>query len=131
MLTDVEGPVKAWAAATLGLRVFFGKPQSDTSALTGPLVVLSRIGGGPEQHVPVDQPRLSFACYGRTKAEAATTAAAVVEALWSLQAGTMLGSLRALGASGIFGPLWQPEVVGGAEHPRYIVDATVSVIGTN
>lgn len=134
---DVEGGVRSWARANSLLtpllgsgttaRVFFGVPTSYDPKTNGAALVLYRSGGAPRPGAtPLDQPRLTFDCWGASKADAASLAVAVVEAIERVGQGTALGaSLRAVSASVVMGPLWLPDPESGT--PRYVVDASWTV----
>lgn len=134
VFTDVEGAVKAWAiahadinAATSG-RVFFGVPSSIdfNSTANFPFITIYRSGGSPKAGpTPLDIARITFDCWGSTKAQAASVATVVVDAVEKLSAGTQMGaSARTVGAETRL-ILWRPDPATNAK--RYVVDADFTV----
>lgn len=133
VFADVEGAVRTWlrtvpvVTALVSTRVWFAVPEDSP---TYPLVALSRVGGSPQgPETPVDDARLQFDCFGRTKAEAAAVAYAVCGAVHTLRAGTALDSTAvALSGQVVLGPLFSPDP--DDNSPRYIVDAVITIRAT-
>ena len=107
--------------ALVGDRVFFGIP----AGITYPMIAISRVGGGPMRAGPLDAPRLSFAVWGNTKKDAADVVKALVAVLHEMEMDRLDPSSVGEGAEGIT-VLWLPDP--NDDRPRYIVDATVTVL---
>jgi hypothetical protein len=127
LFADVEGAVRAWArarpliVAQVGTRSFFGFPDGGEL----PLLTLKRAGGAPAGDVPLDFPRISFECWGRTKAEAAAVASAVKAEAESMTAGTQMApGVLGYGAS-VELDLWAPDKTSG--RARYVVDVVFTM----
>lgn len=120
---DVEGAVRQWARQalpSLSGRVFFGFNGAATP--TFPQLVLFRVGG------PDDRCLIQFDVWGSSKAEAASTAAALATAADALSRYTHGGAL--LHGALVEGVRWQPDEE--SDQPRYVVDVmfTATADGT-
>jgi hypothetical protein len=137
---DVEGAVVAHlkgvtaVSALVGQRVFFGVPKKATES-SYPLVVVSRVGGGPEQgtDAPVDVALLQLdvwagidASGNGKKAEAWGVVNAVVDALEDIRRRTVVGSTVALFGAHVESVLWLPDP--DNDRPRYVVTAEVTAM---
>lgn len=129
---EAEGPIRTWARGQTALTsvvgasgIFFGAPK----ARPLPVITMSRIGGSPVLgETPIDSVTISFDVWGRTKQEASQLAAVLASLIESLQPGTLLdASLRCKGASIVLF-LWRPDTSADPPIPRYVVDATFSVV---
>lgn len=135
---DVESAVVAWLATTPvaplvtragdgGLNIYRAMPTSAPL----PAVVVNRVGGGPRARsdVPEDVARLSFDCWGSSRADAIAVATALVAACENLaETGTYVtgdGTARLVAAEVVLW-LWSPDP--NSDTPRYVVDALFSTL---
>lgn len=130
VLPDAELAVRAWAR-TLNLgtatgRVFFGVPK-DVVSTVGPFVTVTRIIGGPDNYLPVDDAGFQFDVWARSsdRVGASDTARRLVAALVGLAPGTVSGTAVLDGARVISGPSWRPDLA--AHLARYQIDASVLI----
>lgn len=115
---NLSGPTKPFTnGAHLSIRN--GSPGHATFCVIGRLTSGDDPGG-----MPMDAPRLTFACYGPDKVRAAAAALALANALRSLAGNprTYTGKGRLLHASRVS----LVEVPDGT-HARYVVDADLAV----
>jgi hypothetical protein len=133
---DVENLVKQWLATTSvaplvtrtvdsGLSIFLAMPPSAPL----PAVVLYRVAGAPSpgKDLPEEATRLSFDCWGRSRAEAGAIARALMAELETLArvGGYDSGDAR-LAAAEVINVVWLPDPE--SDTPRYVVDATVTTV---
>jgi hypothetical protein len=122
---DTEAAVKAAAKTALPVlagRVFYSVPEG-TPAL--PLLTVALISGGPDNgEAPLDRPRLTFSCWGKTKLEASDLYRDLVTWLRRLDSVQLDSSTFCYGVTDIFAT-WQPD--DEARLARYVVDATLTV----
>jgi hypothetical protein len=134
LLPDAEGVLRAWLRDGIDLaaatdRVFFAVPAIPKGAadVPLPLVTLARVGGLPDDDLPLDHPVMRFNVWGTSKKEASAVARRLVMALRTCggaTAGTDPTETAMLdGASDISGPTCQPDDAAG--KARYIVVATI------
>lgn len=135
--TDTETLVKTWLSTTdvkplvtradNGVSIYMAMPP----AAPIPAVILTRVGGGPRsrKELPEDYARLSFSCWGRSRAEAGTIARTLVAELESLArtGGFDSGDSR-LAAAEVLRVFWLPDP--DSDTARYIVDAMVLTLRT-
>lgn len=130
VILDVEGAVRLYLRSedVCAGRVYFGYP---TETQTGAFVTLSRVGGGPipGQEAPIDEARISCACWSATKKGASDAAAAVANAFHNLNNLELPGGVFAYGAA-VQTVLWAPDPAAGSASSRYVVDALVTVRGS-
>lgn len=133
--TDAESVAAAWLATTQvaplvtrpdgGLSIYKAMPTGAPL----PAVVLSRVGGAPrpQSDVPEDLVRLSFDCWGRSRSESVTVAAALVAACEGLgEAGGYVADTGRLAAAEVVSWVWAPDP--RSDTPRYVVDALFSAV---
>lgn len=132
---EAEGVVRSWLLTTGvapmvtrtdgGVSIFLAMPTGSPI----PAVVLSRVGGAarPRKDLPEDQARISFDCWGKSRAQASSIAYAVMSELDSLSRaqGYTLGS-TSLVAAETLALVWQPDPE--SDTARYVVDALVTVL---
>lgn len=122
--TDAEGAVREWARAQSDLnsavngRVFFGVPDGTPPF---PLITVRRIGGTPQEgEAPLDDARISFDVWAKTKAQAAQIAAILISAAHNMTPNTPMGaSAVGYGAVCLLN-LWSPDP--DTDTPRYVID---------
>lgn len=134
---DDEAAVRAWArslgalTAIVGAKgVFFGIPKNRPL----PVVTLARTGGAPSG-ANEDEPVISFACWGRTKEEAAKVKNILKSAADSMLGGTRVTytdidnvtHIMRLDGANITLDLWQPDTSTNPPTARYILDIRFSV----
>lgn len=141
---DVEGGVRAWlradvgVAALVGTRVFLAMPvETKTKALVWPLAVVSRIGGGdtPGSLVPVDNALVSIECWGELDDQGrpfwrdlTAVVNSVRSALGRIDGRTALApGVAAFGVS-VAGVVRAPDPNNG--RPRYVITAEVTAMAT-
>lgn len=123
--TDCENEVRVWlrglALTGVGTRVFFDVPDGTP---TYPLITVARIGGGAQRgEAPLEDPRLSFQVWAKTKLEAANAALDLANALREAQSVLLLEHTYAYGFEDIT-ILWLPDATSGL--PRYVVDCVLT-----
>lgn len=134
---DVESFVKGWLLTTSvaalvtradnGVSVYMAMP----TGAPVPAVILTRVGGGPtaRKDLPEETARMTFTCWGRTRAQAGTIARAVTvecESVARMPGYTAGGTtLAAAHVSRVF---WLPDP--DSDTARYIVDATFITVST-
>ena len=134
--TSVEDVTKAWLLTTPivarltrpggGVNMFFAMPVGAPL----PCLTLARVGGAPtSSEVPTDVARISFECWGTSKASAGTLAYELVAELDTLArvGGFTLGATTIV-AGDILMALWLPDPT--SDTARYVVDAHISAITT-
>jgi hypothetical protein len=134
---DVEDLAKTWLATTTvapllvrldgGHNIFLAMPVGAPL----PAITLARVGGGPRarKDLPEDRARLSFQCWGTSRASAGVLARTLVAELDTLaRTGGWTSGPATLGVDEIVTVLWLPEP--DADIARYIVDALVTTIST-
>lgn len=133
-MLDVEGPLRDWLKAhpdladLSGQHVYLGAAQRSSTPIPCWLE-FSRMGGGPDLTAsPLDLPLMTFHCYGRTRLQASQLAHALANILniGTTNAPTALTGLTIL-YSRVTLLVWQPDAIGAADLPRYIVDTTMCV----
>lgn len=122
---DVENEIRVWARQLslpgVGTRVFFSMPEGSPAF---PLITVARIGGGPQRgEAPLEDPRLSFDVWGKTKKEASDAARALANALREAQSVLLEEHVYSYGFEYIT-LLWSPDEK--AKLARYIVDCTLT-----
>jgi hypothetical protein len=126
ILADVEYATREWLrvlpsiTALVGTRVHFGIPANATF----PLIVITRVGGGPDLYLPIDRARLSLSCWGQTKQSAARVAQLVASEIRELD-NTAMGADAVGFAGSVASIIWLPDPTSGT--PRYVVEAGLSV----
>lgn len=131
VIPDTEWALRGYLRAQLGstVKVWLDKPKG-TPAF--PMVVIvGRIGGGPDPYVPVDAPRISLEVWGSPGGDGRKTArdtmSALVDVLHRLEGEALDAGTVAYGASDIK-VVWMPDRSDPDNViPRYVVDATVFV----
>ena len=131
VLPDAEGALRATLRDGVDLgpatgMVFFAVPPipKGQTEVPLPLVTLARVGGLPDDDLPLDHPTITFAVWGNSKQEAATVAGLLVVALRTIGGSRSPdGSTLFDGTSDISGPVWSPDDAAG--KARYIVSATI------
>lgn len=132
----VEPAIKAWLGTTTlaplvtrtdgGLSIYLAMPPASPK----PSVILTRVGGGPRarKDLPEDQARISFDCWGNSRAEAADVAGAVASECESLaqSGGYCHDSGVCLLVAEVAGWLWLPDP--NTDTPRYVVDALFTTV---
>lgn len=132
---DTENVVKAWLATTDvaplvaradgGLSIFLAMPRTPVM----PSVVLTRVGGGPvyRKDIAEDRARISFTCWGTSRASAGVVCRNLVAACDALaRTGGWESGPTLLGAAEVINVMWLPDP--DSDTPRYIVDALVTTI---
>lgn len=127
MFTDIEGLAREWvrdlALPSIGNRAWFGIPDG-TPAM--PLTVVMRVGGRPQPgEAPLEDPRLSFDVWGRTKESAANATIEMCSA-FAVAEGIMLGDHVKLWGIQIDSVIWRPD--DKAKLARYVIDSTWTVV---
>lgn len=124
LFPDTEAAVKTAAKVALpvlGGRVFYSLPES--YAL--PVLTVAQVSGGPQNtEAPIEQPRLTFSCWGKDKLDASDLRRALVGWLRSLTDVQLDDTTWCYGVADIFAT-WQPD--DDARLARYVVDATFTV----
>ena len=128
-MIDWEWSLREWLRAIFpDEKVWFDPPRGTPSA---PMITISgQIGGGPDNYVPVDNPRVSFTIWGPPggdgRQQAVDLKNDIVEELRAL-GGNLDLDTYAFGAR-IDQVLWAPDRSDPNNViPRYIVDALLSV----
>ena len=132
---DAETLVQQWLLTTTlaGLTL---RPDGGSSIFKAmppgaplPSIVLSRVGGGPAERVdmPQDVARMSFDCWGASRADAINLATALAWHLETLapNGGYTDGTAR-LAVAETIAIVWLADKA--SDTPRYVVDALVTVI---
>jgi hypothetical protein len=130
-VVDVEGALKAYlktvsalTSSPCGTRIFLGMPQGGPSKY--PVIVLFRIGGGPEDaDYPSDRALIQFDVWGNKgmKAECFAVTQELASTLRNTPCGTVLMTgVRLLGVSAI-SDSWVPDPNSG--RSRYTVSCTI------
>lgn len=131
---DVENLVKTWLLTTtvaplvtVGTRVdiYFAMP----TAAPIPSIVLSRAGGAPRRRsdLPEEVTRISFDCWGTSRAQAGTICRALMAELDSLaRIGPFITAGTLLAVGEVASVVWLPDP--DSDRPRYIVDALVTTV---
>lgn len=138
--TDAEGAVHEWALAQPGIvsaartntsgrpNIYLGLPNGSPM----PAVSIYRSGGAPRPFtdVPVDEPRITFDCWGANRADAKALAAAVVSAAESLNdsAAFMTAAGDRLHSAEVLLWLFRPDQTSQKPVPRYVVDIRFAII---
>jgi len=129
---EVEGPIKAWCKTVpsiadltaAGRYVYFSAP--DVAERPAQWLTIRRIGGAPLLgNTPLDQPLVTFQCYGRTRLLASQLAEAVANAIQAVEQTPMGDTLVALQAQVTLW-LFQPDPTLD-DFPRVVVDALLVV----
>lgn len=133
---DVETLTKQWLMTTAipalvtravdgGVSIYLAMPP----AAPVPAVVLTRLGGGPRRYkeLPEDQARISFSCWGTSRAQAGTIVRTLVAELESLgrNGGYVSGDARLADAE-VVRVFWLPDPE--SDTPRYIADALILAV---
>ena len=135
VFADTENIVKAWLATTEvaplverasgGTSIFLAMPKTPAY----PSIVLTRVGGGPQpgKDLPTDRARISFNCWGTSRASAGVVSRALVSACDSLaRNGGWESGPTLLAAAEVINVIWLPDP--DSDTPRYIVDALVTTV---
>ena len=131
---DIESAIKAWAMTgpiaplvTAGGRTHIYMAMPTASPV--PSVILSRVGGGirPASDLPIDRARISFDCWGTSRAQAQALSATLVTELDNLapNGGYTVGGVT-LAVAEIILWTWLPDPK--ADTARYVVDALVTAL---
>lgn len=127
---EIEGPLRTYLrtisalTTVVGQRIFFGPPDAGTSF---PFITFSRIGGGPQANLPLDDAVVSFSVWGSTKEEAADVSAVLVGVLENIVAGTVLEAGVVCGGASVTLWLWRPDTSTDKPTARYLVDCRITV----
>jgi len=131
---DIESATKAWLAAgpVAALVTAAGRTNVYLAmplAAPVPSLILSRVGGAPSARsdIPIDRARISFDCWGTSRAIAQTLSARLISELDMLapRGGyTVLGVT--LAAAEILSWIWLPDPK--ADTARYVVDALITAL---
>jgi hypothetical protein len=131
---DVETLMKEWTATTGvaplvartgGFNIYLAMPASSPM----PAVVIDRVGGGPSPRsdLPQEVSRISFACWGNSRAQAGEIARMLVGELETLaRTGGWIQDDVLLAAGEVLSVIWLPDP--DSDKPRYIVDALVTTV---
>lgn len=131
---DVESAVKAWAitrpmaplvTAAGRTHIYLAMPV----AAPVPSLILSRVGGGarPTSDLPVDRARISFDCWGNSRAVAQTLSRTLMTELDLLgpTGGYTVGGVT-LAVAEVLLWTWLPDPK--ADTARYVVDALITAL---
>lgn len=127
---DPEGALRGWLRVhplltSVGGRVFFGIPDNGPAY---PLVVVSRVGGGPEPGpTPVESALIQLDVWAGSKSTASDVARRVVQALQEMESENLSADVFGCGAS-VESVIWLPDPDDG--QPRYVVTARITVRAT-
>ncbi len=133
-ILDLEGPLRDWLkvhpdlAELTAQHVYLGAAQRSSTPIPTWLE-FSRMGGGSDlTTTPLDNPLMTFHCYGRTRLLASQTAHALANILTIgiTVPPVDLGPLTIL-QSRVTLVVWQPDPVGAKDLARYVVDAVMYV----
>jgi hypothetical protein len=129
VLPDAEGALRTHLRDGVDLgpasgMIFFDVPPipKGLTDVPLPLITLGRVGGLPDDELPIDHPVIGFSVWGNTKREAAVVAGLLIAALRSI-GGSQTEEALFDGTSDISGPTWSPDDAAG--KARYVVVATI------
>ena len=130
LIPDTEWAIREWLRTELaGIKSWFGTPKGSPSY---PYIeIVGRIGGAPDVYTPLDNPRVSFACWGGPggggRELAVNAMRDLVELIHDTEA-TLLDP-ETFGYTGtVDSILWTPDDSDPDNSlARYIVDATFAV----
>ena len=129
LFPEVEGPLREWLRARpelaeltgSGRHVYFAAP--DVKERPPRWLTIQRVGGAPQDtDVPCDDALVAFHCFGRTKAQAAELAAALVGVLFAIKSRTPMGTVVAVHAL-VNAWTFEPDPV--LEVPCFVVNAAI------
>jgi len=132
---DAENGAKTWLHATEvaplvthagRVHIYLAMP----TAAPVPSLICSRVGGAVSaaKHLPTDRARLSFDCWGTSRAQAQQISARLVSELDMLgpRGGYTIPGEITLATADIISWLWLPDP--RADTPRYVVDALITAL---
>jgi hypothetical protein len=129
--SDAEWALRSYLRTVLGsgIKVWLGQPQGTP---TLPMVVITgRLGGGPDLYIPLDDPRVSFDCWGPAggngRKAAVDTKRALITALAGMDGVKLDADTLCYGAYEIT-DRWAPDDTDPDNViPRYVVDASLTL----
>jgi hypothetical protein len=130
-VADVEWAMRTWLRIQAGpsIKIWLGQPQGDP---TFPMIVINgRLGGSPDLDVPLDQPRMTFDCWGPPggggRKQALDAMRVLVTSLTGIENTVLDADTFAYGAYDIT-VRWAPDATDPDNViPRYVVDASLTL----
>lgn len=129
VMPDLEGALRTWLRnhPVVGPMInnknaYFAIPAGDNPPF--PLITIGRFGGNPQTgEAPLDDGRIEFAVWAKTKFEASQVERALVAALFDMASEQLDAATVGYGAV-VETRLWVPEVE--STDARYLVDAIIT-----